>query len=121
MRRDDNENLALSKRLYEQIMPAHAWVVGVYAAYCAANAYHGMGSLTGGDEAFATQELISQSGVREQRGSTPDPRSDRQGPEYDRRNESFEHHASGDPGAVERVVPQIEHTLEHALGKVVRR
>ena len=35
VRREDNENLALSKRRRELVVPAHPWVVGVYAAYCA--------------------------------------------------------------------------------------
>jgi hypothetical protein len=34
VRREDNENLALSKRRRELVVPAHPWVVGVYAAYC---------------------------------------------------------------------------------------
>ena len=35
VRREGNENLALSKRRRELVVPAHPWVVGVYAAYCA--------------------------------------------------------------------------------------
>lgn len=34
VRREGNENLALSKRRRELVVPAHPWVVGVYAAYC---------------------------------------------------------------------------------------
>jgi integrase/recombinase XerD len=34
VRREDNENLALSKRRRELVVPAHPWIVGVYAAYC---------------------------------------------------------------------------------------
>ena len=34
VRREDNENLALSKRRRELVVPAHPWLVGVYAAYC---------------------------------------------------------------------------------------
>ena len=33
VRREDNENLALSKRRRELVVPAHPWLVGVYAAY----------------------------------------------------------------------------------------
>ncbi|MGH3609931.1 MAG: tyrosine-type recombinase/integrase, partial [Pseudonocardiaceae bacterium] len=35
VRREDNENLALSKRRRELVVPVHPAVVGVYAAYCA--------------------------------------------------------------------------------------
>jgi integrase/recombinase XerD len=35
VRREENENFALSKRRRELVVPAHPWVVGVYAAYCA--------------------------------------------------------------------------------------
>jgi integrase len=35
LRREDNENLALSKRRRELVVPVHPVVVGVYAAYCA--------------------------------------------------------------------------------------
>ena len=35
VRREDNENLAVSKRRHELVVPVHAAVVGVYAAYCA--------------------------------------------------------------------------------------
>lgn len=34
VRREDNENLALSKRRRELVLPAHPALVGVYAAYC---------------------------------------------------------------------------------------
>ncbi len=34
VRREDNENSALSKRRQELVVPVHATVVGVYAAYC---------------------------------------------------------------------------------------
>ena len=34
VRREGNDNLALSKRRRELVGPAHPWVVGVYAAYC---------------------------------------------------------------------------------------
>jgi integrase/recombinase XerD len=34
VRRENNANLALSKRRRELVVPAHPWVVGVYAAYC---------------------------------------------------------------------------------------
>jgi integrase/recombinase XerD len=35
VRREDNENLALSKRRRELVVPAHPALVGIYAAYCA--------------------------------------------------------------------------------------
>jgi len=35
VRREDNENLALSKRRRVLVVPAHPWLVSVYAAYCA--------------------------------------------------------------------------------------
>jgi integrase len=35
VRREDNENLALSKRRRELVVPAHPWLVSVYASYCA--------------------------------------------------------------------------------------
>jgi site-specific recombinase XerD len=34
VRREDNENLALSKRRRELVVPVHPAVIGVYAAYC---------------------------------------------------------------------------------------
>jgi integrase len=34
VRRESNENLALSKRRRELVVPAHPWLVGIYAAYC---------------------------------------------------------------------------------------
>jgi integrase/recombinase XerD len=34
VRREDNENLALSKRRRDLVVPAHPWIVGIYAAYC---------------------------------------------------------------------------------------
>jgi integrase len=34
VRREENENLALSKRRRELVVPAHPWLVSVYAAYC---------------------------------------------------------------------------------------
>jgi integrase/recombinase XerD len=34
VRREGNENLALSKRRRELVVPAHPWLVGLYAAYC---------------------------------------------------------------------------------------
>jgi integrase/recombinase XerD len=34
VRREDNENLAVSKRRRALVVPAHPWLVSVYAAYC---------------------------------------------------------------------------------------
>lgn len=34
VRREDNENLAVSKRRRVLVVPAHPWLVSVYAAYC---------------------------------------------------------------------------------------
>lgn len=34
IRREDNENLAVSKRRRTLVVPAHPWLVSVYAAYC---------------------------------------------------------------------------------------
>lgn len=34
LRREDNENLAVSKRRRALVVPAHPWLVSVYAAYC---------------------------------------------------------------------------------------
>ena len=34
VRREENENFALSKRRRELVVPAHPWLVSVYAAYC---------------------------------------------------------------------------------------
>ncbi len=34
VRWEDNENLALSKRRRDLVLPAHPWIVGVCAAYC---------------------------------------------------------------------------------------
>jgi len=121
VRREDNDNLALSKRRRELVVPAHPWLVSVYAAYCverdrvaaAAASDYVFVNLAGGEIGRAmrdgrAREIVAALGRRAGIERTVTPHQ-------------FRHGLASELSAAGRSLDEIQKLLGHAHPDTTRR